>query len=101
MNCIPALKPKPWRTTTKHEAVRGRWALIQQPIKQVFKQCNSTEYSILLALLDTYIPLSLTIYSVVFKSNQMEQFKVAMSGIWLMFLCFRRRHYNKYPINLA
>ena len=81
-----------------YEVVHGGWALIRQQIKQIFKQCKPTEYSILLAFLDTYIPLSLTIYSVVFKTNRFEQFKIAMCGIWLMFLCFRRRHYNKSPL---
>ena len=65
---------------------------------ETFKNCKSIAYGILSTLLDSYIPLAITIYSVTFKTNQFDEFEKAMARIWCMFLCFYRRHYNKSPL---
>ena len=49
-------------------------------------------------LLDTYIPLALTIYSVTFKKNDFKEYLNAFIRIWIMFLCLKQRHYNKAPL---
>ena len=97
-NCIPALKPKPWRTSNLFEIVYGGWTLIRVCVIAKFADNKSVEYAIIFTLLDTYIPLCISIYSVIFKSNKFKEFKKAMTRIWLMFRCFRRRHYDKSPL---
>ncbi|XP_065071763.1 uncharacterized protein LOC135696323 [Rhopilema esculentum] len=52
----------------------------------------------LLNLLDNYLPLGLSIYSIIFKSGQTELFVDSIFRCWMMFFCFRRRHYNKAPL---
>ena len=97
-NCILALKPKPWRTSNLFEIVYGGWTLIRECVIAKFADNKSVEYAIILTLLDTYIPLCISIYSVIFKSNKFKEFKKAMTRTWLMFRCFRRRHYDKSPL---
>ena len=65
---------------------------------ETFQNCKSIAYGILLTLLDSYIPLAITIYSVTFKTNRFDEFEKAMARISCMFLCFYRRHYNKSPL---
>ena len=95
---VLALKPRPWRTPNILEIIYGGWTLIREDIMKKFAKNKSIELAIILALLNTCIPLSISIYSVIFKSNIFEEFKKAISRIWLMFHCFRRRHYNKSPL---
>ena len=45
--------------------------------------------------LDNYIPLVLSIYSIVFKCNKYELFYKSLIHCWVMFVVFRRRHYDK------
>ena len=97
-NAILALKPRPWRSITLLEVIHGGWTLIRETVLETFSKCKSISYGILLTLLDTYIPLSITIYSVTFKTNNFNEFKRAMARIWTMFLCFHRHHYNKSPL---
>ena len=97
-NCILVLTPKPWRKSNLLEIVYGGWTLIRECVIAKFADNESVEYAIILTLLDTYIPLCISIYSVIFKSNKFKEFKKAMTRIWLMFRCFRRRHYDKNPL---
>ena len=80
-NCILAMKPKPWRTSNLFEIVYGGWTLIRTSVITKFAKNKSIEYGILLTLLDTYIPLSIAIYSVIFKSNNFNEFKKTMTRI--------------------
>ena len=52
----------------------------------------------LVTFLDTYVPLSLSIYSVVFKNNMAGPYFESLFRCWLMFLVFRCWHYDKAPL---
>lgn len=65
---------------------------------EVFKNCKDLQYETLLNLLDNYLPLVLSIYTISFKQNNFSEYFNAMNRIWAMFTCFRRRHYNKAPL---
>ena len=93
-----AEKPKPWRTTLLLELIYGGWTLIRSTVLSVFANCRDPEFGALLNLLDNYIPLVLSMYSVVFKSNLFEYYFSSVIRVWIMFYCFRRRHYNKAPL---
>ena len=96
---ILALKPRPWRSITLLEVIHCGWTLIREKVLTTFSKWKSSiSHGIPLTRLDTYIPLSITIYSVTFKTNNFNEFKHAMARIWTMFLCFHRHHYNKSPL---
>ena len=65
---------------------------------QRFDGSRSTHINMLLNFLDNYLPLVLTIYAVSFKLNKFKEYQNAVIRIWTMFLCFKRRHYNKSPL---
>ena len=91
-------KPKPWRTSLLLEVVYGGWTLIRPFIKKSFRKCKHPLHGILLNLLDNYIPLVLSIYSVVFRLNSFAMYLSSMISVWVLFYCFRRHHYNKAPL---
>ncbi len=90
-----AKKPKPWRVSLLLEVIYGGWTLVRDMILSVFYKCKDIEFLTLVNLLDNYIPLVLSIYSIVFKCNKYELFYQSLIHCWVMFVVFRRRHYNK------
>ena len=90
--------PKTWRVSLIFEIVYGGWLEIRSAVLETFQFCKSTELSWLLILLDNYLPLVLSIYSVTFKLNKFSEYKNAMVRVWTMFLCFKRKNYNKTPL---
>ena len=46
-------------------------------------------------MLNNYLPLVLSIYSVSFKLNDFIEYFEAMIRVWVMFTCLQRHHYNK------
>ena len=90
-----AKKPKPWRVSLLLEVLYGGWTLVRDMIFSVFYKCKDIEFLTLVNLLDNYIPLVLSIYSIVFKCNKYELFYQSLIHCWVMFVVFRRRHYNK------
>ena len=87
--------PKPWRTQFTLEMVHGGWTLIRRMVKTIFKHSKDVQYGTLLNLLDNYIPLILTSYNVLFKTNNFDSYYNSIIRVWVMMYCFRRRHYNK------
>ena len=49
-------------------------------------------------LLDNYLPLVLSIYSVCFKINDFIEYFETMIRVWVMFTCLLRHDYNKAPL---
>ncbi|XP_015755582.1 PREDICTED: uncharacterized protein LOC107335130 isoform X2 [Acropora digitifera] len=90
--------PKPWRISLILEIVYGGWTLIRQTVMRKFLKFKDVEYGTLYNLLDNYIPLVLSIYSISFKLNNFSEYFRAMIRIWIMFTCLQRRHYNKAPL---
>ena len=91
-------KPKPWRTSLIFELVYGGWVLIRNEITTSTATQRSAFSSMLLNLFDNYLPLVLSIYALSFKLNNYEEYKNAVIRVWTMFLCFRRKNYNKSPL---
>ena len=90
-----AKKPKPWRISFPLEVLYGGWSIVRDEILGAFAHCKDIEFLTLVNLLDNYIPLVLCIYSVVFKNQMVDLYYDSMLRCWLMFLMFRRRHYDK------
>ena len=93
-----ANKPKPWRINLILETVYGGWTLIREQVMAKFKKLKDYQYGVLLNLLDSYLPLVLTIYTITFKRNNFGEYFNAMIRIWVMFICLKRRYYNKEPL---
>ena len=94
-NAKLAKKPKPWRISLLLEIIYGGWTLIRDMVLSVFFKCKDIEYLTLINLLDSYVPLVLSIYSIVFKCNKYQEFSLSLLQCWVMCVVFRRRHYNK------
>ena len=90
--------PKPWKNSLILEIVYGGWTLIRHTVMRKFSEFKDVEYGTLYNLLDNYIPLVLSIYSISFKLNNFSEYFRAMIRIWIMFTCLQRRHYNKAPL---
>jgi len=71
-------KPKPWRISLLLETVYGGWTLIRESVMKEFWRFKDPEYGTLLNLLDNYIPLALSIYSISFKLNNFSEYFRAM-----------------------
>ena len=70
-----AKKPKAWRISLLLEVIYGGWTLIRDTILSVFDKCKDVQYLTLVNLLDNYVPLVLSIYSIVFKCNNFDQYQ--------------------------
>ena len=95
---ILASLPKAWRINLILETVYGAWTLTRTTTKLVFTNSKTLQYVALLNLLDNYLPLVLSIYTITFKRNDFLQYRSAMIRVWVMFVCLERRHYNKSPL---
>ena len=62
------------------------------------RQFKDLQFRTLLHLLDNNVPLSLSIYSTLFKSNLYNDYYQAIMQIWVMFFIYQRRHYDKSPL---
>ena len=80
------------------ETVCGGWTLILEQLKRNFQNSKDIQYGTPIKLLENYLPLVLTIYTVTFKRNNFKEYYKGMIRIWVMFVCFNRRHYNKAPL---
>ncbi|XP_065061436.1 uncharacterized protein LOC135688497 [Rhopilema esculentum] len=97
-NKVLANKPQAWRISFLLEVLYGGWTLIRDQIIVAFSNCKDIQYLTLLNLLDNYIPLVLSIYSVIFKSGNTEMFASSLFRCWVMFFCYKRHHYDKAPL---
>ena len=93
-----ANKPKPWRISLMLEVLYGGWTLIREPIVARLGRSKDLQIRTLLNLLDNYTPLTLSIYSILFKANSFDGYFLAMKQVWVMFWVFQRRHYDKAPL---
>jgi hypothetical protein len=78
-----AKKTKAWRVSLLLEVIYGGWILVRDMILSVFYKCKDIEFLTLVNLLDNYIPLVLSIYSIVFKCNKYELFVNQCSTVGL------------------
>ena len=93
-----AKKPKPWLISSLLEVAYGGWLFVRDALLPVFAGSKDIQYLTLLNLLDTDVPMSLCIYSVIFRDNMADLYFESLFRCWLMFLVFRRRHYDKAPL---
>jgi hypothetical protein len=61
----------------------------------VFPNCKDIEYLTLVNLIDNYVPLVLSIYSVVFKGSNYNLYCKSLYRCWVLMMVFCRRHFDK------
>ena len=88
-------KPKPWRVSLLLEVLYGGWTLVRDSILSVFCHCKDIEFLTFVNLVDNYVPLVLSVYSIVFKCNDYDLYCKSLLRTWVMFMVFQRRHYDK------
>ena len=87
-----AKKPKPWRLSLL-EVMYGGWTLVRDTIMSVLLNCKDIEFLTLVNLIDNYVPLVLSIYSVVFKCSDYSLYCKSLFHCWVMMMVFHRRHF--------
>ena len=90
-----ASMPKPWRINFILETVYGARILMRDNTKLALKNSKYLQYGTLINLLDNYLPLVLSIYTITFKKNNFPEYCSAMIRTWVMFMYRKRRYYNK------
>ena len=90
-----AKTPQPWRVSLLLEILYGGWTLVRESILSIFYHSKDIEFLTLVNLVDNYIPLVLSIYSIVFKCNDYDLYCESLLRCWVMLIVFHRRHYDK------
>ncbi|PKY62087.1 hypothetical protein RhiirA4_487969, partial [Rhizophagus irregularis] len=74
------------------------WKKIRNVVINRFGHSKDAEYRMMIDLLDNSIPLTLDIYTVLFKSGFFEGYLESIVRIWILFQRLRRHNYNKAPL---
>ena len=89
-----ASKPKPFRTSLCVTAALVGWQLIRQKVLEKFGKCKQHEYVTILHLLEHVLPLVFYQYNI-FRSGDLTLYEKVMAQIAIIFICWRRKHYDK------
>ena len=71
-------KQKPWRISMLLEVLYGGWLIVRDAILSAFAGSKDVQFLTMLNVLDIYAPLTLSIYSVIFKANKADLFYDSM-----------------------
>ena len=88
-------KPKLFRCELVLAAAFLGWKKIRQQIIQKFSICKDPEYLCLINTLEEVLPLVILHYNVIFKSGNMEMYRATMRRLSLIFIIWKRHHYDK------
>jgi len=93
------LSQKPKQTVISlilHLTYHG-WKNIRDIVIKRFNNSKDAEYQMMIDLLDNSIPLTLDIYTTLFRSGFFEGYLDGIVKIWVLFQRLRRHNYNKAP----
>ncbi|UZO00479.1 uncharacterized protein OCT59_011610 [Rhizophagus irregularis] len=71
---------------------------IRNVVMHRFGNSKDMEYRMMIDLLDNSIPLTLDIYTILFRSGYFEGYLEGVVRIWVLFQRLRRHNYNKAPL---
>ena len=94
------LSQKPKQTVISlilHLTYHG-WENIRDIVIKRFENVKDAEYQMMIDLLDNSIPLTLDIYTTLFRSGFFEGYLESIVKIWALFQRLRRHNYNKAPL---
>src|ERR1051325_6176581 len=97
-NKILAQKPKPRLIDLILNLTFYGWKNIRNLIISRFKNIKDVEYLMMIDLLDNSLPLTLDIYTKLFKCGFFEGYLESIIKIWILFQRLHRHNYNKAPL---
>lgn len=89
-----ASKPKPFQTFLCVTAALVGWQLIRQKVLETFGKGKQHEFVSILHLLEHVLPLVFYQYNI-FRSGDLKLYEKVMAQIAIIFICWRRKHYDK------
>ena len=89
-----ATKPKPFQMSLCVTAALVGWQLIREKVVQKFGKCKQHEYVAILHLLEHVVPL-IFYQCNIFRSGNLEFYQKVMAQMAIIFICWKRRHYDK------
>lgn len=93
-------KPKPHHSSLLLSSILLGWLMVREKIIGKFAMCKDPEYVLLLFLFDEVVPLGFFQYSTIFRSGNLEQYLTVMVRIEILFIIWKRRHYNKSTLSM-
>ena len=93
-------KPKPDRVAVLIAAAFLGWLMLRSKVLRVFQLCKDIEYTCLLYLFEEVLPLLFFHYPVTFRSSKLDNYLSIMRRFAVLFICWKRRHYNKSTLSL-
>ncbi|PKY47358.1 hypothetical protein RhiirA4_522312 [Rhizophagus irregularis] len=97
-NKILAQKPKPRLIDLILNLTFYGWKNIRNLIINRFRNIKDVEYLMMIDLLDNSLPLTLDIYTKLFKCGFFEGYLESIVKIWILFQRLHRHNYNKAPL---
>lgn len=97
-NKILAQKPKPRLINLILNLTFYGWKNIRNLIIKRFENIKDVEYLMMIDLLDNSLPLTLDIYTKLFRCGYFEGYLESIVKIWVLFQRLQRHNYNKAPL---
>lgn len=86
--------PREFRISLCIVAALLGWLMVRKRIISRFAKCKDYEYTCLLYLLEDVVPLVFYQYHI-FRTGNLDMYFNVMLRMAILFICWRRRHYNK------
>jgi hypothetical protein len=90
-----AAKPKPWIVNLLLYLAHGGWQIVKCFVMRRFKNSKKTGYLIFLDLLDNLVPVTLDVYTTLFRGNHLDEYISAVFRLWCIMKRFQRHNYDK------
>ena len=88
-------RPKPDRIAVLVAAAFLSWLMLRSKVLTLFKLCKDLEYVSLLYLMEEAILMFFFHYPVISRSSNLDNYLQTMRRFAVLFICWRRRHYDK------
>ena len=92
--------PKPDRVSVLVAAAFLGWLMLRTKVLSLFKLSKDIEYTCLLYLFEEVLPLLFFHYPVIFRSSDLGNYLSIMRRFAVLFICWKRRHYDKSTLSL-
>src|SRR2546430_11089106 len=90
-----AAKPAPWRINLLLYLAHAAWKLIRKQVITRFDKSKDLAYCTFFDLLDSLIPSTLDIYTVLFQNNHFDEYVETIFRLWVVMCRFQRKNYDK------
>ena len=90
-----AAKPAPWRINLLLYLAHAAWKLIRKQVITRFDKSKDLAYCTFFDLLDSLIPSTLDIYTVLFRNNHFDEYVETIFRLWVVMRRFQRKNYDK------